>query len=229
MLSNTSRGLPQRSTELTDSNKERAYANRIIPAALACFIAVAVAGELLGQPRPAASELLPATIRAARATFRPLTDAQLSRRRVALSRAVDQLDRYLVTGGPHGNNWKRFLRWNEMRGELQKGSSADPELLDEIQTLYTSGHPGFEMPIYANVGKAFGAYTDGLFQVQDREARSHYEARIDALAEDVEKYLANPRKPTCIAPVWFSVSWQRRDRPLRSSKRCATVCRTRIC
>jgi hypothetical protein len=31
-----------------------------------------------------------------------------------------------------------------------------------------------------------------LYQVQDREALSHYEARIDALAEDVEKHLANP-------------------------------------
>src|SRR5688572_19738251 len=100
--------------------------SRMIPAGLACFIALAVGGDLLAQPRAAASEALPATIRAARGTFRPLTDAQLSRRRIALSNAVNQLDRYLVTGGPHGNNWKRFLRWNEMRGELQKGSSADP-------------------------------------------------------------------------------------------------------
>jgi hypothetical protein len=147
---------------------------------------------VLAQFAPSAAEPLPAVIRRERGNFRPLTQADVNSRRAELNSAVDRLERYLATGGANGANWRRYLRWNEMRAELQKGPDADLELLDEIQTLYASGHAGFEMPVYANVGKALRQYIDTLYAVTDAEARAHYEARIDALAADVEAYLQNP-------------------------------------
>ncbi len=138
-------------------------------------------------PRP-----LTAVIRSARGAFRPIAQADVNRRRAELAAAIDRLDRYLASGGANGNNWKRFLRWDEMRKELQRGNSADVDLLDDIQTLYASGHAGFEMPVYADVGKALRRYIDALDTFRNPEGRSHYEARIDALADDVEAYLQDP-------------------------------------
>jgi len=168
--------------------------NSINPlAALTCIVLTAgFAADAAAQTAARPAEPLPTVIRAARGTFRPLSEAAVNRRRIELSAAVDRLDRYLATGGANGNNWRRFLRWDEMRAELQKGANADLDVLDEIQMSYTSGHAGFEMPIYANVGKALRAYVDALRTFREGDARSQYEARIDALAGDVETYLANP-------------------------------------
>jgi hypothetical protein len=137
-------------------------------------------------------QTLPALIRSARNAFRPISPATANSRRAELMAAVDRLDRYLVTGGTNGNNWKRFLRWDEMRAELHKGPSADLDVLEDIQTLYSSGYAGFELPIYADAGRALRRYIDTQRTIHDREARSHFEARIDALAEDVEAYMASP-------------------------------------
>ncbi len=137
---------------------------------------------------------IPALVRSARSAFRPVTQPDVDRRRADLAAAVERLDRYLATGGQNGLNWKRYLRWDEMRSELQKGKSADLDVLNEIQTLYASGYAGFEMPIYANVGSALRRYIDTLETYNDREAQAHYEARIDALADDLQAYLESPEQ-----------------------------------
>jgi hypothetical protein len=151
---------------------------------------VLLPAALLAQAPPTP---LPAVVRSARSAYRPVTQFDVNRRRAELDASIARLDRYLVSGGANGQNWKRFLRWDEMRRELARGTNADIDLLDEIQMLYTSGHAGFEMPIYADVGKALRRYIDTLDTFRNPEARQHYEARIDALAEDVEAYLQNPQ------------------------------------
>jgi hypothetical protein len=158
--------------------------------ALFCAVLAGWSFDAIAQTPPPLP--LPALVRSARDAFRPPSQADVNSRRAALGAAIDRLDRYLNTGGTNGANWKRFLRWDEMRAELQKGPNADLEILNEIQTLYISGHPGFELPIYADVGKALRRYIDALDTFRDREARSHYQARIDALADDIEAYLQNP-------------------------------------
>ncbi|MEX2142854.1 MAG: hypothetical protein WD894_26595 [Pirellulales bacterium] len=163
-------------------------------AAMICVILANLAAGLPAQTSPV--QALPALVRSARNAFRPLTQSDLNRRRAELAAAVERLDRYLATGGANGNNWKRFLRWDEMRAELQRGLNADIDVLDEVQTLYTSGHAGFEMPIYADVGRALRRYIDALDTFRNPEARSHYEARIDALAADVDAYLRNSAADT---------------------------------
>jgi hypothetical protein len=163
-------------------------------ASIICFIVANLAAVLPAQAPPA--QPLPELVRSARNAFRPLAQFDVNRRRAELAAAVERLDRYLATGGANGNNWKRFLRWDEMRAELPRGLNADIDVLDEVQTLYTSGHAGFEMPIYADVGRALRRYIDALDTFRNPEARSHYEARIDALAADVEAYLQNPGADT---------------------------------
>jgi hypothetical protein len=160
---------------------------------LVTAILLVVAGmvaDAAAQKPPA--QPLPAVIRKAKGAYRPITQADVNRRRGELLAAADRLDRYLQTGGQNGNNWKRFLRWEQMRAELARGPSADLDALNEIHLLYLSGHVGFEMPIYADAGKALRRYIDALENFNNPEAQSHYEARIDALADDVEAYLASP-------------------------------------
>jgi hypothetical protein len=159
-------------------------------AAATFFVAAGMVADSAAQAQP--SQSLPSLIRQAKGAFRPVTQGDVTRRRNDLSAAIDRLTRYLQTGGQNGLNWKRFLRWEEMREQLSRGTSADVDTLNEIQLLYQSGHAGFEMPIYADVGKALRRYIDALDSHIDREAQSHYEARIDALADDIEAYLASP-------------------------------------
>jgi hypothetical protein len=168
---------------------------RSIPKSLpALFFIVAACQATVASSQTPPPQPLPAVIRAARSAFRPISQADVDRRRSELSAAIDRLDRYLRPGGSNGLNWKRFLRWDEMRAELQKGNNADLDALNEIQTLYASGYAGFEMPVYANVGVALRRYIDTLEAFTDRDARAHYEARIDALASDIEAYLQSPEE-----------------------------------
>jgi hypothetical protein len=163
---------------------------RMILTSLAAVLLIVVTANSPGQTQPA--QPLPALIRQAKGAYRPISQADVSGRRSQLVAAADRLDRYLQTGGQNGLNWKRFLRWDAMREQLARGTNADLDALNEIHLLYLSGHVGFEMPVYADVGKALRRYIDALDSFTNRDAQSHYEARIDALADDVEAYLANP-------------------------------------
>lgn len=159
-------------------------------AAATWFVAAGMIADSTAQTQPA--QPLPAIIRQAKGAYRPVSQFDVDRRRSELLAAADRLDRYLQTGGQNGLNWKQFLRWDVMREQLARGTSADLDVLNEIHLLYLSGHVGFEMPVYADVGKALRRYIDALETHNNRDAQSHYEARIDALADDVEAYLANP-------------------------------------
>src|SRR5512145_1737785 len=88
------------------------------------------------QTQPA--QPLPAIIRQAKGAYRPISQSDVNRRRGALLAAADRLDRYLQTGGQNGANWKRFLRWDAMREQLARGTSADLDALNEIHLLYLS-------------------------------------------------------------------------------------------
>jgi hypothetical protein len=121
-----------------------------------------------------------------------MTEADVNAQRASLAQAIDRLGRYLDTGGANGKNWKRFLRFDEMNQQLARGPRADFDVLNDIQARYTSGYAGFEMPVYADVGKALRRYLDTLQTHLEPDARRQFEARIDALADDVSAYLARP-------------------------------------
>jgi hypothetical protein len=141
-------------------------------------------------PNPAIG--LPEAIRAERDAFQPISDAQLNTRRAQLTAALDRLQRYLAPGGANGQNWARFLRTAELQSEIAKGREADIAVLEEIQPLYNSGYLGLERPVFSDVGKSLRRYLDSLSVAADEEAREHYQARVDALAEGVEQYIQNP-------------------------------------
>ncbi len=104
------------------------------------------------------------------------------------------MQRYLATGGANGQRWARFLRVADLNAELAKGRNAELSVLEEIQPLYTSGYTGLELPFFNEVGKSLRRYTDALTVVADEEAKDHYQARIDALAEGVEQYIQSPSR-----------------------------------
>ncbi len=157
--------------------------------ATVCAVFVASNGRAAGQTRDIAG-----MIRSAKGAFRPVTGQEVQASRAALESAIVRLDRYLNTGGQNGANWKKFLRFDEMRGELRPGKSPNVDTLYEISSLYSSGHAGFEMPVYADVGRALRRYTDLLAAYNDREAQGHFQQRIDALAAGVETLAAEPAK-----------------------------------
>lgn len=159
--------------------------------AAACAACAGFPSLAMGQLSHPDFQQLPDQIRAARNSFRPVTEADLLARRSAVQSAAAQLDP-LLRANANALQWRRFLRFDEMQQELAKGTRANPELLDEIQAQYISGYEGLELPVIANVGRALRRYSDALATYQDREAREHYQDRIDALAQSVEEYLQNP-------------------------------------
>ena len=124
---------------------------------LTSFILVALASSLTASVPPNPATGLPEAIRAQRNSFRPVADADLNTRRAQLSAAIDNMQRYLATGGANGRRWARFLRVPDLNAELAKGRNADLSVLEEIQPLYTSGYLGLELPFFSEVGKGSAA------------------------------------------------------------------------
>lgn len=74
-----------------------------------------------------------------------------------LEQALSHMDGWLAKSD-QGPGWNRYLRTEELRGEIAKGSAANRQLVGEILAKYQSGVDGLEDAHFMKVAKALAAW-----------------------------------------------------------------------
>ena len=130
-------------------------------------------------------ERLPAMARDARETFRQPSADQLRQQRDSLRKATDALDRYLGTQGANGDAWKKYLLWNELLHQLRSTQPAAAALA-EIDAQFSSGEPGLEMPVFADVQRALDVLLPTVRLIEEPSARGEFAGLLSELASLLE-------------------------------------------
>ncbi len=145
-------------------------------------------------PPPSPEDLVEAALQAKDA-FAPVTDEDLERARSRLAAAVGRLDAYLATGGANGQAWQEYLKLQIL--EAQMAASATPSLarLVEVYRRFTADEEGLELPVFADVADALRVYLDLVSFTQAEDPGQRFHQELDALAESLQRYGAQPTEP----------------------------------
>lgn len=133
-------------------------------------------------------------VRQARGEFRVVEPGRWRDSQARLRRAVQTLDRSLTRGGANGAAWRRFLGWETLEAQL---AAADPaaaslEELVELNRRFTSGYRGLETPPFARVERGLERLLREARVLRDPKASERYGTLVDALAQRLERWRANP-------------------------------------
>lgn len=160
---------------------------------LSCVaIACLVSNYAMGQSTASTNPPLVDAIRAARSQFHPVAkaDAQEVFQRVVA--AVAQLDERLNIAGKKGENWRRYLQWDELQAQLQRPNGPDMAVLGTVYTKFAAGHEGLELKWFALVRQALRQYLEVAGAVDNPDVKGAYEEHIDSLAKQLESWTAKP-------------------------------------
>lgn len=163
---------------------------RLPPAWLSFVIcwALMAYGSVVG-----AQDDLPGRVRAARNTFQPRSQSDLDEARAHLNGVVAALDRYLRRGGANAAAWKRYLRWQDLSGELARvDGPPDMGVLGGVLAQFRSGERGLELDVFHNVTAALESYLAVAASLSNPELQTQFDTAIEALASSLESYAANP-------------------------------------
>lgn len=136
---------------------------------------------------------LPDAVRAASDQFRPIDPASVVDARESLDRAINQLDRYLLSGSASNRDvWRRFLRWDDMQTALSKDDGPDLGILNAIWRIYRSNENGLERELFSSVRHALRHYVDISFYASHEQLEDQFNVLLGDLAATIEAYNADP-------------------------------------
>ncbi|MFM9010866.1 MAG: hypothetical protein ACKON8_08365, partial [Planctomycetota bacterium] len=131
--------------------------------------------------------------------FQPVTTARLDGAAARLREAIRGLDRLLARSAS-GADWRSYLEWDALQAQAASPAGADPKVLGRLYRLLDAGENGLEMPSFANVRRALGAYLEAVDTAGNPDAARIYQGRLDKLAASVVAGAAS-RKPAQLDPV----------------------------
>lgn len=109
----------------------------------------------------------------------------IATQKIKLDQAVSNLERFLSLNPAEKDNWLRFLKWDDLRGELAKES---PDLLTlmQFEKNLRQNLPGLEMGPFVRFREELRAYTNALRVSSDPTVSLPYlKDRIAKLAESM--------------------------------------------
>jgi hypothetical protein len=142
---------------------------------------------------------LAAACRKAKAAFHPITEADVERAKAVLIETLDRLDSRLTQAGPGGDEWRKYLRWDELQEALRGEKRADMALLSKIHSRYVAGYDGLDLVWFVDVQRALHNYVAMMGAVNNPGIRALYETKLDALAASLEAHVAKPTTESALA------------------------------
>jgi len=146
----------------------------------------------LEELRPPAAAELVAAARRSKSQFGPISPQELQRERAGLLARFRELGTYLATGGENGAAWKRYLKWEQLRGQLKADAKPRLEVLVEVYRRYTANHVGLALSRFTRVGNGLRRYLDRVAMAQLKDGPDRFAKETEALAESLKRYTENP-------------------------------------
>jgi hypothetical protein len=129
---------------------------------------------------------LPAKLRAAKVSYKPVPKADVLSREVAAENAVRRLDRYLKNAGETGDGWRKYLELSKLQEALDKGVALQPAVVQGFIDRFSDGSDGLELPQFAAVRNALKSFNEALVVYQNATAKAQYEQDLDHLADNLD-------------------------------------------
>lgn len=129
----------------------------------------------------ASGDDLSALVRAARTSFWRPSPEQFDEKLAALQTASDALDQYLATQGANGAAWEKYLRWETLAHEL-KSKQPSASALAAVDSRFSGGQPGLEMPVFADVRHALDELLPAARVAGEPAVKADFNKRLDELA-----------------------------------------------
>jgi len=169
----------------------RARAALLIVAGPISFVACGITSHA-AESTSDATITLPVSVRAAKSAFVPTTADRAQADLKQLAKAVKRLDEYLTPGGANGAAWKKFLRWEQLSEQIERGTKADVETLESVHSRYVSGYEGLELAVFADVADALDSTINALSALNHPDLEGQFEAKLEALADAIARHESEP-------------------------------------
>ena len=122
-------------------------------------------------------------------TFRSLSAADLDAAAATVRAAMTPLDA-LLRRSKSGEAWKTYLEWPTLAEQAAAGSKADPATLVRLYRRLDAEENGLEMPPFAAVRRAVGAYLDAVDAATNPAAEKVLSQRLEKLTETLTEAAA---------------------------------------
>ena len=134
----------------------------------------------------------------AKADFRQLTEADLLGANQELLSALHRLDARLAQAGENGNDWKKYLLWDAIQGELKK-DKPNGDILKEAYGKYTASYEGLGLVWFLDVQRSLRRYLEVSAELQKPQIEKNLGAKLDVLASALKglRDEADDRKQSC--------------------------------
>ncbi len=116
--------------------------------------------------------------------FRPVSEGRLAVAASKLRESLGPLDR-LLGRSASGAAWRKYLDWPTLQSQAASGNHGDVATLKKLFGRLDSGENGLEMPQFAAVRRAVGAYLEAADAATNPQAAEVYNQRLDKLAAAV--------------------------------------------
>jgi len=130
--------------------------------------------------------------KAAKTTFRPITEKDVAEANQQLRGALARLDEKLEQAGSNGHAWKKYLLWEVIGKHLDGDSEASLVKLDRVYARFAGNEPGLRLVIFADARRALRCYLETARAVGDHALEAKYRERMDNLIGHLHAYAAAP-------------------------------------
>jgi hypothetical protein len=125
-----------------------------------------------------------------------------------LRESVNGLEQSLMLAGEKKEqNWKRFLRWNDLN-DAANGPSPDPRRLARLISLFNAEEDGLELAPFTRVKRELTKYAELVQQTRGPQAIDRYRAQLELLARSLEDY-SQAATATTAAELTERLEWLR--------------------
>ncbi len=145
-------------------------------------------------------EELPQAARDAQKNFVPIRAEDVQAARSELVAGMTRLQSFLAGGCPqNAENWRQFLRWNELEAQLKSESAPDWNALEAIAERYYVNQSGLEVSHFLALREALNRYADALAFAATPDAKQSFEKNLAELAQHLESYAKKANTDDAIA------------------------------
>ena len=174
------------------------------------ILSVSAATNIVVADQPAENkqslEGLIAACQDAKSQFRPLTQEDLKSAKDELVAALDRLDPKLKADGANGDDWRKFLLWDQLQQELHKDGPINQTVLNRICERYAAGNEGLGLVWFVDARAALWRVLKVEDAIGNAKTKTTYEAILDNLGNNLKSFAAKPTTENTLG-ISESIRW----------------------
>lgn len=148
--------------------------------------AIAGAAETGGGPAPADPWI--DAVAQARQEIEPIRAGDVAAAKQRLIASVDRLQNRLDRDKQQGDNWRKYLRLNDLVGELRKPGGPALEVLEAVHAKFAAGHEGLKLACFAQVRHALRQFIVRSRALDDASLAEKLSQTLDELPGLIQAY-----------------------------------------